>query len=160
MGFSCGQHYCTQSVPYLSWKCMRTMSLASCGMWYFFPSQHQSNFFVNMTFENGSQIATKRCKIGSFICKVNLNFLSSSRQFNCDTAFTVSVFLLNGNVQSLNNVCIGRVKAGLQIINVWWLRIFFFQKTRTVPEWHFGTMMVGFLRNWKLQLSFQIQLLQ
>ena len=60
-----------------------------------FSSQHYSKFITNITCENVSQIRTKECKTGSFICKVPLNFFSSSRHLNYDTAFAVVVSFLN-----------------------------------------------------------------
>ena len=59
-----------------------------------FSSQHYSKFITNIFCENVSQICTKECKTRSFICKVNLNFLPSSRHFNCDTVFAVVVSFL------------------------------------------------------------------
>ena len=44
-----------------------------------FSSQHYSKFITNITSKNVSQICTKECKTRSFICKVNLSFLRSSR---------------------------------------------------------------------------------
>ena len=44
-----------------------------------FSYQHYSKFITNITSENVAQIRTKECKSRSFICKVNLNFLRSSR---------------------------------------------------------------------------------
>ena len=46
-----------------------------------FSSQHYSKFINNITSEIVSQVRTKECKTGSFIFKVNLNFLRSSRHF-------------------------------------------------------------------------------
>ena len=42
-----------------------------------FSSQHYSKFITSITCENMSQIPTKECKTGTFICKVNLNFAFS-----------------------------------------------------------------------------------
>ena len=39
-----------------------------------FSSQHYSKFITNISSENLSQIRTKECKTGCFICKVNVNF--------------------------------------------------------------------------------------
>ena len=50
-----------------------------------FSSQHYSKFITNITSEYVSQIRTKKCKTGCFICKVNLNLLCSSRQLNFET---------------------------------------------------------------------------
>ena len=69
-----------------------------------FSSQHFSKFITNITSENVSLIRTKECKSGPFICKANLNFLRSSRQFNFDTVFGVIVCLLNKNVHRFNNI--------------------------------------------------------
>ena len=41
-----------------------------------FSSQHYCKFITNITSENVSQIRTKECETGSFICKVNLNFFA------------------------------------------------------------------------------------
>ena len=60
-----------------------------------FSSKHYSKFITNIISENVSQIRTKECKTRSFICKVNPDFLRSSRHFNFDTVFTVIVFFLN-----------------------------------------------------------------
>ena len=51
------------------------------GVWFVrsFSSQNYSKFITNINSENTSQIRTKVCKTRSFICKVNLNFLRSSR---------------------------------------------------------------------------------
>ena len=51
-----------------------------------------------ITSENVYQIPTKECKTRSIICKLHLNFLRSSRHFNCDTNFAVIVFFLNESV--------------------------------------------------------------
>ena len=75
-----------------------------------FSSQHYSKFITNITSENVSQTRTKECKTGSFICKVNLKFLLSSRHFNFDTAFAVIRSFLNENIQGFNDICKGRVK--------------------------------------------------
>ena len=50
-------------------------------LWFvrYFSSQHYSKIITNITSENVSQIRTKECNTGSFICKVSLNFLRSSR---------------------------------------------------------------------------------
>ena len=74
-----------------------------------FSSQHYSKFISNITSENLSRIPTKERKTGSFICKVNLIFLRSSRHFNFDTNFTVIVSFLNESVHGFNNIPNGRV---------------------------------------------------
>ena len=56
-----------------------------------FSSQHYSKVVTNFTSENVFQIRTKEGKTRSFICKVNLNFLRSSRHFTFDTVFAVIV---------------------------------------------------------------------
>ena len=64
-----------------------------------FSSQHYSKIFTNITSENVSQIRTNKCKTRSFIFKVNLNFLRSSRHFNFGTVFAVIVFFLNARIR-------------------------------------------------------------
>ena len=81
-----------------------------------FSSQHSSKFITKSTSENVFQIRTKECKTKSFICKVNLKFLRSSRHFNFDTVFAVIVSFLNENVHSFNNIRNGRAKIKLQVI--------------------------------------------
>ena len=44
-----------------------------------FSSQHYSKFITNITSENVSQIRTKKCETRSFMCKINLHFLHSSK---------------------------------------------------------------------------------
>ena len=62
-----------------------------------FSSQHYSKFITNITSENVSQICIDECKTGTFICKVNLDFLRSSRHFNFDIVFAVcNIVLLEG----------------------------------------------------------------
>ena len=81
-----------------------------------FSSQSYSNFITNITSENVSLIRTKECKTGSFICKVNLNFLRSSRHIYFDTVFAVIVSFLNENVHGFNIIRIERVKTRFQVI--------------------------------------------
>ena len=81
-----------------------------------FFSQHYSKIITNITSEIVSQIRTKECKTGSFICKVNFNFLRSSRHFNCDTISAVIVSFLNENIHGFNNIRNGRVKTRFQIV--------------------------------------------
>ena len=81
-----------------------------------FSSQHYSKFITNITSENVSQIRTKECKPGSFICNVNLKFFRSSRRFNFDTVFGVIVSLLNENVHGFNDIRNGRVKTRFQVM--------------------------------------------
>ena len=81
-----------------------------------FSSRHYSNFFTNNTSEYVSQIRTKECKTGCFICKVNLNLLRFSRHFNFDSVFAVIVSFLNENVHGFNNIRNGRVKTRFQVI--------------------------------------------
>ena len=81
-----------------------------------FSSQHYSKFITHITSELVSQIRTKECKTRSFLCKLNLNFLRSSRHFNCDTVFAVIVSFLNESVHGFNNIRSGRVKTRFQKI--------------------------------------------
>ena len=83
-----------------------------------FSSQHYSKFITNISSETVSHIYTKECKTGSFICKVNLNFLRSSRLFNFDTVFRVNVSFLNENVHGFNNIRNGRVKTRFQVTEI------------------------------------------
>ena len=78
-----------------------------------FSSQHYSKFFTNITSAIVSQIRTKEGKTRSFICKVNLNFVRSSRHLNFDTVFAVIVSFLNEN--GFNNIRHGRVKTRFQV---------------------------------------------
>ena len=93
-----------------------------------FSSQHYSKFLTNITSENVSQIRTKECKSRSFICKVNLNFLRSSKHFNCDTLFAVIVSFLNESVHGFNKIRDGRVKSRFQIVEFWRLWKFLVKK--------------------------------
>ena len=81
-----------------------------------FPSQHYSKFITKNTSENVSQIHTKERKTRSFICKVNLNFLRSSRHFNCDTNFDVFVSVLNESGHGFNYIRCGSVKTRFHIV--------------------------------------------
>ena len=67
-------------------------------------SQNHSNFITDLTSENVSQICAKGCKTRSIICKVYLNFLLSSRHFNCDTNFALIMSLLSESVHGFNNI--------------------------------------------------------
>ena len=73
-----------------------------------FSSQHYSKFITNNISKNVSQIRTKECNTRSFICKVNLQSLRSSRHFNFDTVFAFIVSFLNENVHGFNNIHNGR----------------------------------------------------
>ena len=124
-----------------------------------FSSQHYSKFNTNITSENVSQIRTKECKTGSFICKRNLNFLRSSRHFNFDTVFAVILSFLTKNVHGFNNIRNGSVKTRCQVIEFWWLWKFLVKKHNfslrniLVHSW------VGYFWNCNLRLTIQIQLL-
>ena len=74
-----------------------------------FSSQRHPKFIAIIATENVAQIRTKECK--SFICKVNLNFLRSWGHFNCGTAFSVIVSVLNEIVLGFNDIRNGRVEA-------------------------------------------------
>ena len=81
-----------------------------------FSSQHYCKFITNIIPENVSKICTKECKTRSLICKLNLNFLRSSRHFNCDTVFAAIVSFLNEIVHGFNSIRNARVEAGFQKI--------------------------------------------
>ena len=83
-----------------------------------FSSDRYSKFSTNITSENVSQIFTIEYKTRSFICELNLNFLRSSRHFNCDTVFAMIVSFLNESVHGFNNVRNGRVKTRFQIVEL------------------------------------------
>ena len=86
-----------------------------------FSSQHHSKFITNVTSEIVSQIRTKEWRTRSFLWKVNLIFLRSSRHFNCDTDFAVIVSFWNESVHGFNNIRNGRVKPRFQIVEFWGL---------------------------------------
>ena len=121
-------------------------------------SQHYSQFITNITYGNVSHIRTEKLKTRSFICKVNLNFLWSSRHFNYDTIFIVIVSFLNESVHGLNSIRNGRVKARFQIVEFW--RLKFLVKKH---KFSFRDILVnwwgGYFWNCNLPLTFQIQLL-
>ena len=54
-----------------------------------FSSKHHIKFIANNNSKTVSQFRTKESKTKFFICKVDVNFLSSSRSSNCDTVSTV-----------------------------------------------------------------------
>ena len=93
-----------------------------------FSSQHHSKLSANNATENVSQVRNKKCKTRSFICKVNLNFLRSSRHFNYDSRFAVIVFFLNAIVHGFDNICHGRVKTRFQTVGLKKFRKSFNQK--------------------------------
>ena len=74
-----------------------------------FSSQHFYKFFANINSKNGFQVHTEKRKIRFLNCKVNLNFLSSSRHFNGDTMFSMIVSLLNESFHGLNKILNGGV---------------------------------------------------
>ena len=80
-----------------------------------FSSQYYSKFITTITSGNVSQIRTKKCKTGSFICKLNLNFFRSSRHFDFDTVFVVIVSFLNDNVHGFNNIRNERIRSRFQV---------------------------------------------
>ena len=95
--------------------------------------QHHSEILANISSEEVSQVRTKERKSISFICKVNLNFLRSSRHFNCDTALPVIVSFLNDSFHGLNDIVNVRVKTGFWIRNFLSNLIVFCQKTSIFP---------------------------
>ena len=98
-----------------------------------FSSQHYSKFVANITSENVSQILSRECETRSFICKVNLISLQSSRHFNCDTVFNVIVSFLNESVHGFNNIRNWRVKARFQIVEFSRISNFFVKKHKFAP---------------------------
>ena len=124
-----------------------------------FSSQHYAKFITNITSENVSQIRTKECKTGSFTCKVNLNFLRSSRHFNFDTVFAVFVSFFNETVHGFNNIRNGRVKTRFQVIEFWILWNFLVKKHKFSLRNILAHWWVGYFSNCNLPLTIQIQLL-
>ena len=70
-----------------------------------FSPQYHSQVITNFLSESVSQVRNKKSKTRSLICKVILKFLSSSKNFSCDTAFAVVVFFLNESVHRFNINC-------------------------------------------------------
>ena len=124
-----------------------------------FSSQHYSKFITNITSQIVSQIRTKECKTRSSICKVNLNFLRSSRNLNCDTVFAVIVSFLNESVHGFNNIRNGMVKTWFQIVEFWRLWKFRVKKHKFSLRDILVHWWVGYFWNCNLPLTFQIQLL-
>ena len=81
-------------------------------------SQHHSKYTANIATENVSQVRSTEYKTRSFICKLNPNFLRSSRRFNCDTAFAVIVSLLNKSVHDFNNILNESLETGFQTVKI------------------------------------------
>ena len=124
-----------------------------------FPFHHYSKFITDITSEKVSQVRTEERKTRSFICKVNLNFLRSSRHFNRDTAFAAIVSLLNESVHGFNNVRNGRVKARFQIKEFWRIWKIFVKKHEFSQCNILVHCWVCYFRNCNLSLTFRIQLL-
>ena len=124
-----------------------------------FSSQQYSKFITNIISEHVSQIRTKECKTGSFICKVNLNFLRSSRHFNFDTVFAVIVSFLSENVRGFINIRNGRVQTRFQVIEIWWIWKFLVKKHKFSLRNILVHWWIGYFWNCNLRLTIQIQLL-
>ena len=75
-----------------------------------FSFQHYSKFNTKITCENLFRIRIKERKTGSFFCKVNCNFLRSSRHFNFDSIFALIVPFFNENIHGFNNIRNGRIE--------------------------------------------------
>ena len=105
-------------------------------------SQHYSKFIANITSQNVSQVRIKKCKTRSFICKVNINFLCSSRLINATTTLGVFVFFLNESFHGFTNIRIWRVKTGYQIVKFRQLWSFLSKNLNFFSvKWHFGALM-------------------
>ena len=127
---------------YIMRECMRTMSETTCGLWVKFPLHITPKSFAT---ESVFQVRTKKHKTRSFICKVKLNFLRDSKQFNCDTGLAVFVsFLKTQTVHGFNNMLNGRVETGFQVVKIRRLWRFWYQETGVFPLWHSGTLMGKF----------------
>ena len=96
--------------------------------------QHHSKFIANIATEKMSQVCTKVCKTRSFISKINLSFLRSSRRSNCDTTFAVIVSFLNESAHGFNKIRNGRVETRFQIVKIRRFRNFFFSKRINFPS--------------------------
>ena len=105
-----------------------------------FSSQHHSKLIATIATRNVAQVCTENCKTTSFICKVNLKFLSSSSHFNGDTTIALIVSFLDENVHCFNNTRNGSVNTGFQMVNFRRLWKFFNQKPKIFPLWHFGIL--------------------
>ena len=81
-----------------------------------FSSQRQSKFIAYLATDTVSQILAKECKARFSICKVNLNFLRSSRHFDCDTAFAALLPFLNESVHGFNRIRNEKEETGYQIV--------------------------------------------
>ena len=77
---------------------------------------NNSKFITNITSENVFYVHTKNCKTRSFICRVNLIFLITSRHFNFGKAFAVVVFFPKEVVHGFSNNRNGKVQTKFQII--------------------------------------------
>ena len=84
----------------------------------FFSAQHHSIIIANITSEKVSQVRTKKCQTRSFISKVNLKFLSSSRPSNCNTIFAVTMFFVDENILSFNNICNRKLETRFRIVEL------------------------------------------
>ena len=94
-----------------------------------FSSQHHSKVFGDVAIQNVSQVCTKKCKARSFTYKLSLNFLRSSRHFNCDNVFAVVVPFLQESVHGFNKIGNGSVATGFQIAKFRQLSKFLNQKS-------------------------------
>ena len=80
-----------------------------------FSYQRFSKFIINNASENVPEIRTTECKTSFFNCKLNLNFLRSSRLCNCDTVFVVIAPFFNESAHGSKKIRKGRVKTRFQI---------------------------------------------
>ena len=69
-----------------------------------FFCQYHCKLLANLTFKYVTQVRTNECSIKTFFCKVNFNFLRSSRLFYCDRAFDVIVSLLDEVVHDFHDI--------------------------------------------------------
>ena len=122
-------------------KCTRSSLKVVCKFWFVrsLHSQRHPKFIANTASEKMSQVRTKECKTGCFICMVNLPFWRFPRHFDSDTAFAVIVSRLNKSPNGSNNIRSAWENTGFQIVRVWWNWKCFFQSPWTFPLWHFGT---------------------
>ena len=81
-----------------------------------FSSQHYCKYITNLTSKNVSQVRTNECKTRSFICKVTVNILGFSRDFNCDTNSAAIVSFFNESVHGFNDIRNGRAMTRSKIV--------------------------------------------
>ena len=125
---SCRRPLWTQIVPWLTWvsvcgQCLRQILICEV-LFFSTSSQIHCHFYFRVCVGVRSKVGKTR-----FLpCKVNLNFLPSSRNFNFDKFFAVTVSFLNKNVHGFNNIRNGRIENQFQTVEIWRKKKFFVKK--------------------------------